>query len=800
MKKTYPLGMSQSTSYDVANRRVSVTDFNGETTTSQYDNLGRVVTTSFPDGSTQSYSYTASGQIASVSGPQGVSRYSHDGDGRLSSVTDPNGATVSYAYDEFGRKQRVTSPSGSADYGYDQYGRLTSVTDADGNETRYTYDEHGNKARMISPNGTLTEYGYDNLNRLTVVETRTVSGTVLASYSYTLNAKGQRIHVEEQPTGRVIDYAYDAADRLIEERISDPALGNRTIGYSYDPVGNRLTKTDNGVSTEYSYDDNDRLLTESGYAYTYDNNGNMLSKTGNGEQWQLAYNALNQVTRANISGPQGSSIIDYTYDHDGIRIGKTINGTDITKYVMDKNRPYAQVLEEAHLHGGLSAVTSYVYGDALISSTIDDGINRDGTRFYHADGLGSVRGLSDSSGIMTDRYSYDAYGMLTGSSGASANPYRYRGEQYDSDLDAYYLRARYYQPETGRFLTTDPVEGFPTEPLSQHRYIYGNNDPVMMSDPSGRMSLNEAIVTTGIVGNLATFGIANYTDVGRNIWTTLAETIFPDAAILGISGNISLEPLRFLFDVFNVPVPLPDYYMKHARGFLVGGVELLMSFGSGQTALYAVGGIGTEIGDVWHGNISDFRPNSYEISGSVYGGQVYNLWNADNYSGWFESFSIGSSSPFDSFDLSLSWDPAKALKGPWGISQTIWSTPARWTPSSQRFSSKSFSYSRTWYEKWYCRDHASEYTVLGWVPIMMVVDRYLKGVDNAITPNNLLDIVATGTYWFQTAMSKNIFNKTKEYTFNGVKRKYSLHERQILGRPDDFQSGPGLFLFPALNR
>jgi hypothetical protein len=57
----------------------------------------------------------------------------------------------------------------------------------------------------------------------------------------------------------------------------------------------------------------------------------------------LQYNALNQVTRADISGPQGSSVIDYAYDHDGIRIGKTVNGTDVTNYVVDKNRPYAQV-------------------------------------------------------------------------------------------------------------------------------------------------------------------------------------------------------------------------------------------------------------------------------------------------------------------------------------------------------------------------------------------------------------------------------------------------------------------------
>ena len=84
-------------------------------------------------------------------------------------------------------------------------------------------------------------------------------------------------------------------------------------------VGNRLTKNDNSLITEYSYDDNDRLLTENGFSYTYDKNGNLLTKNGNGEEWQLAYNALNQVTQANITTPQGASVINYAYDHDGIR-------------------------------------------------------------------------------------------------------------------------------------------------------------------------------------------------------------------------------------------------------------------------------------------------------------------------------------------------------------------------------------------------------------------------------------------------------------------------------------------------
>jgi len=114
----------------------------------------------------------------------------------------------------------------------------------------------------------------------------------------------------------------------------------------------------------------------------------------------------------------------------------------------------------------------------------------------------SMRGLSDAAGNITDRYAYDAYGMVLHQTGATANPYRYRGEQYDADLSAYYLRARSYQPATGRFLTTDPVEGTEIEPASLHRYLYANANPAFYWDPTGRFSVTEMEITAVIIGVL----------------------------------------------------------------------------------------------------------------------------------------------------------------------------------------------------------------------------------------------------------------------------------------------------------
>lgn len=87
---------------------------------------------------------------------------------------------------------------------------------------------------------------------------------------------------------------------------------------------------------------------------------------------------------------------------------------------------------------------------------------------------------------ITDTYDYDAFGNKINSTGSTPNNYLYRGEQWDSDLGLYYLRARYYNPLTGRFMSRDPEDGKPIDPKSLHKYLYANGDPVNLKDPTGR--------------------------------------------------------------------------------------------------------------------------------------------------------------------------------------------------------------------------------------------------------------------------------------------------------------------------
>jgi len=144
------------------------------------------------------------------------------------------------------------------------------------------------------------------------------------------------------------------------------------------------------------------------------------------------------------------------------------------------------------------ASMSYTYGLQRISE--EQEISSAWTpSFYGYDGMGSVRQLTNASGTVTDSYEYDAYGNSFTTSGTTPNNHLYRGEQYDSDLGLYYLRARYYNPNTGRFMSRDSLDGDPTDPQSLHKYLYAGGDPVNRIDPSGRADSIETIFTITVI-------------------------------------------------------------------------------------------------------------------------------------------------------------------------------------------------------------------------------------------------------------------------------------------------------------
>lgn len=190
---------------------------------------------------------------------------------------------------------------------------------------------------------------------------------------------------------------------------------------------------------------------------------------------------------------------------------ESVTSSGTTRYLVDTNRALAQVLAEYTPAGVL--VASYVYADDLIS------MRRGGqTYYYHFDGLGSTRLLTDSAGAVTDTYDYDAFGNLIARTGTTPNEFLFTGQQYDANIGFYYLRARYYHPTTGRFTALDPFDGDPYAPMSLHKYLYAGDDPVNKVDPNGEQAdLVGMMASISMIDILSKFATPSYAGILRKV-------------------------------------------------------------------------------------------------------------------------------------------------------------------------------------------------------------------------------------------------------------------------------------------
>lgn len=178
------------------------------------------------------------------------------------------------------------------------------------------------------------------------------------------------------------------------------------------------------------------------------------------------------------------------------------------------------MFEETTTASSATTTKVFTYGTSPISFVLTDSRSSiPASRFFLTDGGGSVRELADDTGAITDRYDYDAFGNLTATSGTTDNAYLYRCEQYDAGLGLYYLRARYMNPDSGRFWNADTYEGSNGDPGSLHRYLYASADPVGMIDPSGNFSLVELEETSAADSTIEKVSIP----VIRKVATPVAE-------------------------------------------------------------------------------------------------------------------------------------------------------------------------------------------------------------------------------------------------------------------------------------
>ena len=481
------------------------TDANGHVTTCGYDAHYRRVSESDPLGNTIERVFDPVGNLLTETKPDGnMISNSYDGNNRLTAITYPDGTGVAYSYDNVGNRTAMTDSSGTTSYTYDSLNRLASVSkdytlsynyDANSNiagitypeglsvsytfnalnlpatvfdsvyTTQITYDASGNRVREDLQNGVTLTYKFDLNGRLTEVK-HEKDGTAISRAAYTLDNVGNRLTMTDEQ-GRTTYYTYDNLYQLTRVDYHD----GQSVEYTYDPAGNR--RSQNG--TPYLYDAANRLEQVGSVPYHYDANGNLVS-VGDSVYYQYDYeNRLVVYTDQN-------SATHYTYDGDGNRIGQSVAGSVYGRfeYIYDINRGLPHLLVEKD---GAGNINNYLYAGRVLSRT-----GPEGQIFYHQDGLGSITLITDANGNPLNRYEYDAFGSPRSVWETVYNPFMFTGEPYDSN-GLIFLRARYYDPAIGRFLSKDTYIGTLDDPLSQHLYAYVGNNPVLYVDPSGHIKI-----------------------------------------------------------------------------------------------------------------------------------------------------------------------------------------------------------------------------------------------------------------------------------------------------------------------
>jgi RHS repeat-associated protein len=464
-----PLGAETRYAYDAAGRLLREVDPAGGVRSYQYDAAGRISEKRLPDGRTVRYFYDRAGRQTSVDDGIFPVRYAYDAAGRLNRIEYPTlRSSLGYEYDSSGRLVKFRAPGArEIGYSYDAHKRLTGIVLPGGKSIRMEYDPAGLLAAMAYPNGVRGVWQRDPAGRLLKVAYTDAVGKTIDGTSYEYDAAGEIARV--QPAGGTSsEYRYDASGQLLEE-----TTGNSSVRYSYLPGGDRALRDAGGQATAYKYNEAGRLVEAGAEALAYDTRGNLTNKGSPAGATRYSWDAMNRLERLVLAA---GDEVRYGYAASGERIwrqdrkGRTWFVTDGVNLIADLDESFTVQALYVHAPGidrPLAVLTA------------------NGTQFYHSNALGSITSLTDDAGQLVASYAYDAFGAPVEIKGQSPNRLLHLAREYDSVTGLYYLRARYYDPRLGRFLSVDPLWADWTDPLALNRYAYVRNAPTRYVDPSG---------------------------------------------------------------------------------------------------------------------------------------------------------------------------------------------------------------------------------------------------------------------------------------------------------------------------
>ncbi|HCF3706810.1 TPA: RHS repeat protein [Pseudomonas aeruginosa] len=585
-----PLGGKTQLAYDAQDNLTEVKDPRGVTTRYEYDGLGNLTRLVSPDSGTTTFEHDAAGNVIRRTDARGaVTEYRYDalnrlierhspsdpsldvqyrydltadgnkGIGRLGAIEGARDSLV-YRYDERGNLveqvrsirldqqtllDRVTYrydaanqlleigyPSGLAiGYPRNAGGQVASVTLAVGDKAPSTlvgqiaYLPFGPLLRLTWGNGITLSREYDQNYQLL----RQKVGPWQSDYQHDANGNIQQ---HRHSLWGTLDYQYDPLDRLTEER---GVQGGRS--YAYDAVGNRTQRSDNPASggtassQDYQYaPDSNRLTAIGAQAVTSDAAGNL---TQDRAARKLAYDAQGRLQSVSLDGQQ---VAEYRYNALGQRIVK-LTPESITTYLYG---PDGQLLGEAEHDGSGRKLRAqyYLWLDSLPLATIDADYDAQGkvgnpTLLYlHGDHLDTPRLATDASGQIAWQWQSDAFGRGEAlSQGSTQVNLRFPGQYYDAESGLHYNYFRDYDPETGRYVESDPIGlagGLNT-------LGYAGQNPVMHQDPDGLAFMLLALPFAG--GTSLGSALTSATALGIGAWglTTLGDSPVQMAA----PGNVA---------------------------------------------------------------------------------------------------------------------------------------------------------------------------------------------------------------------------------------------------------------------
>jgi RHS repeat-associated protein len=528
ISETRPGGVVTEYARDSHGNLASVTDPEGHVTTYTHDDMGRPLAVGSPDSGLTLYAYDAAGNPAHRVDANGIATtFDHDALGRMTAIHFPDPAQdVLFSYDQgadgMGRRTGMSDPSGTTVFAHDPRGRLTE-------KTTIVQDVAYTVGKVFTPAGRLLSVTYPSGR--TIDHDRTACSCRVDGVSTTFDgatrilaenlayrpfgaavgmgtASGDTVANLHDASGRLItanpgapmerSYTYDNLGNLLTVDAPGETKYNRTytyddlyrletavgpwgsIGYTYDRVGNRQTRTVNGTTESYAYfPGTNRLESVTGaetIAYDYDAAGNTV---GMGDR-TLVYNQNNRLARVE----EGGAILGtYTYNGMGQRIIKeTADGVTIFHYDLDDN-----IIAESTPDGTFAK--EYLYRNNSRLALVDVASGEFYT--YLNDRLGTPQMMADDNNVVIWEGVYKPFGETDVNPNSTVtNNFRFPGQYYDEETRLHYNYHRYYHPNLGMYITPDPIglEG------GINVFVYAINNPINDTDQYGLLteSYNES--------------------------------------------------------------------------------------------------------------------------------------------------------------------------------------------------------------------------------------------------------------------------------------------------------------------